>query len=297
MIQNIAAVLMNIPGDAMKTEYEWLIDWQMIVRFKASKVSGAAPVVKYKASTLMGFVSVLNAFHKYTGKGILQTQCPVLQNNILKWAKLERTKKSATMPRIKLEQFLNLPDTADNLPKKAYICVGLVFAGRGKEAVNLNHDDLQRMQSADGSASYRIRFQRSKPTEASSSDEDYLFLHGSVRVAIIDRYLAAFTPPTDQKLPNAADGRLWRKLKDTRHGFTAGAQVLGKNTIAKFGYDAAKAVGYIEEEARKFTGHWIRRTAITHAAESGLSLAQIKTMTGAHYFLVASSIPLKLLLL
>ena len=56
--------------------------------------------------------------------------------------------------------------------------------------------------------------------------------------------------------------------------------MIGKSKLAKIGYKCAIAVGFSEADARKFTGHWLRRSAITFAAEHGLSLAQIKTMSG-----------------
>jgi hypothetical protein len=54
--------------------------------------------------------------------------------------------------------------------------------------------------------------------------------------------------------------------------------VIGKHTLANYSKEVARAHGY--EDWALYTGHSCRRTTVTLAADSGMSLAQIKQITG-----------------
>jgi len=97
------------------------------------------------------------------------------------------------------------------------------------------------------------------------SDKNAL-ITGKIEVDCLKLYLSTF----ESGMKDAADGRLWRKLTFTKQGkLVATKQKVGKNTIAEYGKDIAKYLQLPEPE--KYTGHFIRRTVTTLAAESGLT--------------------------
>ena len=105
------------------------------------------------------------------------------------------------------------------------------------------------------------------------SDKNAL-ITGKIEVDCLKLYLSTF----ESGMKDAADGRLWRKLTFTKQGkLVAAKQKVGKNTIAEYGKDIAKYLQLPEPE--KYTGHFIRRTVTTLAAESGLTVQLIKCLT------------------
>ena len=97
------------------------------------------------------------------------------------------------------------------------------------------------------------------------SDKNAL-ITGKIEVDCLKLYLSTF----ESGMKDAADGRLWCKLTFTKQGkLVAAKQKVGKNTIAEYGKDIAKYLQLPEPE--KYTGHFIRRTVTTLAAESGLT--------------------------
>lgn len=276
VIEDVAVVLDSMDKDLKKNEYEWLCDWLEVVRFKQNPSASGKDVVRYKASTLFGFLSVLNAFHKYTGKGKLEEHCPILQKKVVNWGKDETIKKSATLSRQQICAYLKMPDDENSIVRKAYAVTSLAFAARGGEAVMAMHDDIERVTVTDKDGTItpeiKILYDRSKRSSAQSADRDYVYIRDPLQVQAVENYLALF--------PEPRDGRLWRKVTIGSKGkFVVGSQVLGKNMLAKIGYHVGIAVGLSHEKAMKLTGHCWRRSAITLACESGLSVAAIKTMS------------------
>jgi integrase len=58
------------------------------------------------------------------------------------------------------------------------------------------------------------------------------------------------------------------------------AQNVGKGFLANLGRGIAKSLGL--ENWQQFTGHCWRRTAITWGANAGMTLPQLKAMSGHH---------------
>ena len=74
---------------------------------------------------------------------------------------------------------------------------------------------------------------------------------------------------------------LWRKCKTEKNGdITATRNVIGKNTIGGFGPSIAAALGFSQDEAKRFTGHWVRRTSLTWAANAGQTTQQMMALSG-----------------
>lgn len=75
-------------------------------------------------------------------------------------------------------------------------------------------------------------------------------------------------------------GRYFRKLSATRGGvgITNTKQNVGHNTLAKTAYRIAIRLGLVTPIL--YTGHTFRRSAATICAESGMTLPEIKLVTG-----------------
>jgi hypothetical protein len=135
---------------------------------------------------------------------------------------------------------------------------------------------------------------------SNSTDRDTAICHRRKAVAALDRYLAIF-PKTNRldhlktKIWRKIQGKIYRALHYTTltcyfpyststankagvlHA-TWSAQNVEKATLSHFGVAIATRLELACAEA--YTGHCYRRTAATLAANYGLSLAQLKTLTG-----------------
>lgn len=99
---------------------------------------------------------------------------------------------------------------------------------------------------------------------------------GRLEVQTLLEYAACFS--NDQQ-----KGRYFRKLTATRGGvgITNTKMNVGHNTLAKAAYRIAIRLGL--EAPISYTGHTFRRTAATICAESGMTLPEIKLVTGKQY--------------
>jgi hypothetical protein len=171
-----------------------------------------------------------------------------------------------------------MPDTAQNLVIKAYAAVGTAIAGRGKEICALLFGDVVRVVDEDGIPAYHITYDRSKMRTSNSTERDIAILKCCLGVQATDRYLALF--PAKTRKDNLTS-RLWRRCTQSPRGGISSswkAQSIGVNTCKNFGYVIAAALGL--DNPKSFTGHCWRRSAATLAANAGLSLPQIKALTG-----------------
>lgn len=78
-------------------------------------------------------------------------------------------------------------------------------------------------------------------------------------------------------------GTLLRKLSWTKEGGIKGSKlVMGKHTVSSAGKRCAIAIG--KENPNSVTGHCWRRSTATLLSEKGISLAEIKLVTGVQYY-------------
>jgi len=177
------------------------------------------------------------------------------------------------------------------------------FAGRGMEVKAVLRSDLRKIIGDDGVAMYKGQYHRSKMTGAADTDEQYFFVTGELEIKCLDHYLSLF------KADDTNDS-LWRQvLQDSGNPskWYMGKQnvgksynyfltvvifhiyityhcvvsiTIGKNTIAHFGKEIALAIGWSEKRASEVTGHFLRRTATTLAANGNLSMMQLQALTG-----------------
>ena len=170
-----------------------------------------------------------------------------------------------------IKQYLETEHTANNLAKKAFIVISTAFAARTHEMVSLQFCNLELMSIGDnGGRGYRIGYKRGKRQVSFVPEEEYCCITGPLEVQVLDDYIDCF--PAE-----AQHGRLLRVLKLKRNRIVGTFGLIGVHTMGAFGQAVAQFLG--KEDWKKYTGHCWRRTAITWAASSGLSLAQLKVLS------------------
>jgi hypothetical protein len=122
-----------------------------------------------------------------------------------------------------------------------------------------------------GGINYRIQYQRAKSNEPEGG-EDFQLCTGVLEVTAISNYIQCFKVE-DQR------GRFFRKLRyNSTQKVVGSQQVVGRHTAANVGKEIANALGFANFES--YTGHCWRRVTGTWAADAGLSLPEIKQLTG-----------------
>jgi hypothetical protein len=231
-----------------------------------------------KPTTLRSRFSALKKFWLHTMRGNLSLQAPLVESNLSKWDKVHTTKQSNVFFKAHYRDFYALPDTSQNLVMKAYAAVGTAIAGRGKEITALTFGDLKRVVDEEGVPAYHVSYDRSKQRTTNSSDRDIAILKCALGVQAVDKYLALFSA---RGRADNLKTRLWRRCSTSKAGAITcnwTAQNIGVNTCKLFGFQIATALKLADPKS--YTGHCWRRSAATLAANAGLSLPQIKALTG-----------------
>jgi hypothetical protein len=178
-------------------------------------------------------------------------------------------------------------DDQDSMLQKAYASAAVILAGRGCEVGALVVGDVTRVVDAEGNATFLFTFDRSKGTTC-KGDRQTAILSCRLGVAAIDRYIALRPVSRDKNkniIPLTAvqkAKKFFRRIaKPTPKGTMKigwEAQNVGKGTLGGIARAIAKRLGL--ENWEKFTGHAFRRTACTFGANAGMTLPQLKAMTG-----------------
>ncbi|MCX5798317.1 MAG: hypothetical protein NTU90_01910 [Proteobacteria bacterium] len=113
-----------------------------------------------------------------------------------------------------------------------------------------------------------LKYRRSKQSGVPKTYE--IHITGDREVGIIKRYMALFNEDDE--------GALLRKLVYRGSMIKATKSPIGKNTIPAAGKHCAIYIG--KENPQLFTGHCWRRASATLLSEKGISLAEIKLVTG-----------------
>eukprot|EP01036_Dinobryon_divergens_P022284 gene22284-30527_t len=102
-------------------------------------------------------------------------------------------------------------------------------------------------------------------------EKDSQYVIGDVEMQILRDYISCF--PLSQRT-----GRFFRKLSNKNGKICSTNQVIGKNMVSNYGKEIARILDLPDPD--RFTGHCWRRAAVTLLANKGLSLPQIKCMSG-----------------
>ena len=152
---------------------------------------------------------------------------------------------------------------------KAFATTAKSYAGRGCEVHELEFTDVEEVVRPNGNKAYAINFMRRKTQ--GTMEKDFQYVIGDVEVQILRDYISCF--PLAQRT-----GRFFRKLSNKNGKICSTNQVIGKNMVSNYGKEIARILDLPDPD--RFTGHCWRRTAVTLLANKGLSLPQIKCMSG-----------------
>jgi hypothetical protein len=222
----------------------------------------------HAGSTFKPKFTMFGRFFLMCGLGDLKVLAPALFLSCVRWGKLHKTKKACAFLEHELCMFYTSPDTPFSLIRKAYGVLSMSFAARGCEAIELDFADIT--VAPGHSRKFVINFTRSK-RQSCIIDQDYAVISGKVEVQIIDDYMECF-PVEDQR------GRFFRKLAWRNHRIVGTNQKIGINTARNYSKEIAKLLGIPTWEM--YTSHSWRRTALTMAAARGLTLVQMKALSG-----------------
>ena len=228
---------------------------------------------RYRASSFRSWNSVFSKFWKHCRNQDLKQILPAIEDKIGKWEKLQQEAKQAkTFTKDELITFFEMPTTVENLADKAYAAIALSFAARGVEAAGITWENVSRtIDSVTKESQITIRYKRTKTTGV--PETLVALISGRLETKALEEYESCFA--TAEKT-----GRYFRKLVCTASGtaITATKQNIGHNTTAKTGVRIANRLGL--DSPGLYTGHTFRRTAATICAESGMTLPEIKLVTG-----------------
>ena len=230
--------------------------------------------LRYRGSSLRSWLSVFAMFWQFCrATSDLKKSLPAIENMIRKLESGEiEVKRAKTFEKEDLIRYYGLSHTLENLVDKAYTVIAISFAARGCEVTFLTCEDVKRTEDKKtGEIIYTVSHTRAKtsgvPTKVTS------YISGLHEVAILEEYERCFKQ-------NTRNGRYFRVLGYNTDNVTwrVTNKVLGKNTTAA----APKriAIALLLEHPHLYTGHAFRRTSATLCAESGMSLAEIKLVTG-----------------
>ena len=229
----------------------------------------------HNSTSLRSFASIFQRFWEHTNKckrGDFANVAPMIFLKLDEWDKKaeEGTKQAEVLTKGDYMRQIQLPHTAEMLPKQVYAIVSVNMAGRGCEVIYHEFEDFE-----DKGDRIEIKFQRKK--QAGRKVEENCRIVGELEMEVFRLYISCF--PESERT-----GRFFRKLTSRKGGGTPiGTKAkIGHNMGSNYGKDLAQAIG--KENYMKFTGHCWRRSAATWMADAGLSLAQIKVGTGITFF-------------
>lgn len=228
---------------------------------------------RYRATSFRSWLSIFCKFWKHCKFKDLKSLAPTLEDRIGKWEKLQNQSKQAkTFTCEELLAYYNLPNTPENLVDKVYAVIAISFAARGIEVTSVDFENVTKsIQISTGETQIKVTYLRTKTKGIPVTE--YTLITGATEVKIIEEYENCFQK-VDKK------GRYFRMLKYGIDGnkIMGTAKNIGHNTTAKTGIRIANRLGLNNPEL--YTGHTFRRTAATICAESGMTLPEIKLVTG-----------------
>ena len=213
--------------------------------------------------------SMLEKFWKFVYLKKLKDLRPDVLDKIGQWEKVQPpVTKAGVFSQPELKTIYKIPRTEwAMLPFVVYAVIAVSFAARGVEIHSFEWTKIRKDESTDGKYRYVVKFFRAKRIGVPIEEE--VWITGKTEVGIIDAYVNQF--PADKRV-----GKFFQKL------LTSGkpGQNIGHNTMAKIGTTLALRIGIAPEEAKRYTGHWCRRNALTIAADKGKNTREMMNMSG-----------------
>lgn len=180
-------------------------------------------------------------------------------------------KQARTLEREHYGSFYRIPNTVANLTDKAAAVLATGFAARTCEVIAVKFEDvLKTTDRESGEERYIVEHMRAKTTGVPVKMR--ALISGALEVSILNQYISCF-PLRDRT------GRFFRVLKYGADSTIVGTfKVVGKNTFSDTAKRIARLLGLDQPDL--YTGHCFRRSAATMCAEMGMTLPEIKLVTG-----------------
>jgi hypothetical protein len=228
---------------------------------------------RYRATSFRSWHSVFCKFWKFCKFRDLKTEVPGIEDRISKWEKMQcEAKQAKVLTAIDLFTYYDMINTPENLVDKIYAVMAMSFAARGVESSAITWNNVTKSIQVDtGETQIKVTYLRTK--QKGIPEQSYTLITGEIEVRILNEYQQCFKPAD-------RNGRYFRVLKYGADGTTIIGmnKNIGHNTTAKAGIRIATRLGL--EDPELCTGHTFRRSAATICAESGMTLPEIKLVTG-----------------
>ena len=228
---------------------------------------------RYRATSFRSWLSVFCKFWTFCKNKDLKASTPALEDKIGKWEKMQSMARQAKVFTVQeLLNYYQMPSTPENLADKVYAVIAISFAGRGVEVAAVNFKNItETVETATGEKHIKVTYIRSKTRGV--PEQSFTLITGATEVRIITEYEQCFKK-------EERSGRYFRMLRYGIDGtkIIGTGRNIGHNTTAKAGIRIATRLGL--ENPELYTGHTFRRTAATLCAESGMTLPEIKLLTG-----------------
>ena len=253
---------------------EITLEMKLIKYFdEARKLKNDKGEDRYRATSFRSWLSVFCKFWTFCRGKDLKAAVPALEDKISKWEKIQsQARQAKTFTGEELLCYYQMPSTPENLADKVYAVIAISFAGRGVEVAAVNFENItQSVAIPTGERQIKVSYLRKKTRGV--PEQSYTLITGATEVSIINEYEQCFKK-------EERNGRYFRTLKYGMDGtkILGTGRNIGHNTTAKAGIRIATRLGLQEPEL--YTGHTFRRTAATLCAESGMTLPEIKLLTG-----------------
>ncbi len=136
----------------------------------------------------------------------------------------------------------------------------------------LDYNCLEKATTEDNKTLFTVKYERKKASGVQKDEAQYAIILGQQEVYAISTYLDTFKDESN------GNGRLFQKFTFRNNVLVATRETIGKNTAAEIGKKIAARLKL--QDAAKYTGHCWRATAITWAANAGLSKNEINALSG-----------------
>jgi len=182
-------------------------------------------------------------------------------------SKLHKPKQSATITPGELNRFLL--EAKEHTMEKLVALIGLNGALRCEEIVKLDFNEVKKLPGE----SYRIFISSSSKTDQAGIGFNFIVDSQPIPcrnlVSMLDEYIGNVSKDTGENPPT---GRFFRQFRNGKYT----KQPLGKSFFQRVPKSIALFLGYSDEEANKFTTHWMRRSAASWLANNGASVVQLQ---------------------
>lgn len=225
----------------------------------------------YAPTTLRSWFSVFQAFYLHSNRGKLKEVVPIIHTKLNQWMKEHEVKKAKTFTKSDLLPLFDAPNnTPDTLLWKAYSAIALACAARNCEMNKMTRpSSVVESRGEDGMVFFEVSFYRAKPHGPKVRMS--VNIKGDLEVQALMEYRQQCFPP--QKRVDKFFKRLVLKDGVIRKQY---------QYWQEFFEGLWQSYRKMDEQARleRLYRHCFRRTAATLAADHGLTLPQIKTLTG-----------------